>query len=253
MRESEAHVYNRCTCIHILDRGDLDNTVAAMVAIPTAVGCTGSRLVQRNGTCSKRQSVRIYTTRTPVTSWKVCNLDFYIVQSVNTKIAIMTRAQRAEISAPLELYTSTTSAVLDIDCHSYNGSTNGENASKKASFGKILLTHKLYVRGFLVHQRWATPVCTTRVELISCTSRTPREPHTQKTILKLKTQRPPILKLKTQRQHSIRPPHKATQHAPYFSASTTTRVRSRWLQIPSAIIRYLINSLQRYQHRATHS
>ena len=50
----------------------------------------------------------------------------------------------------------------------------------------------------------ATPICTTRVQLRTCTSRRPPEPHTQKPILKLKTQR---------KHHSIRPPHKAAQHA----------------------------------------
>ena len=50
----------------------------------------------------------------------------------------------------------------------------------------------------------ATPICTTRVQIRTCTSRTPPEPHTQKPILKLETQR---------KHHSIRPPHKATQHA----------------------------------------
>ena len=35
------------------------------------------------------------------------------------------------------------------------------------------------------------------MQLITCTSRAPPEPHTQKSILKLKTQRPPILELDT--------------------------------------------------------
>ena len=34
------HTHNHCTCIHSLRRGAMDNTVAAMMAIPTAVGWT---------------------------------------------------------------------------------------------------------------------------------------------------------------------------------------------------------------------
>ena len=37
-------------------------------------------------------------------SGKVYHLDFYVAQSVNTKIAILTRAHRTDLSAALEFY-----------------------------------------------------------------------------------------------------------------------------------------------------
>ena len=45
---------------------------------------------------------------------------------------------------------------------------------------------------------WVTPICTTHLQIKTCTTRTPPEPHTQKPLFKLKT---------AAKHHSIRPPH----------------------------------------------
>ena len=67
--------------------------------------CPNSLAPQRDRTFSKQHLVHSkFKFYTPDASREVCHLEFYIAQSVNTKIAILTKAQRTEVRASLEFY-----------------------------------------------------------------------------------------------------------------------------------------------------